>query len=110
MDTVIIVMTTMPDEDSANALIQQILQTRLAACINRLAPCKSRYYWEGQIETANEWPLLIKTSAARYPALEQCIQANHPYAVPEIIGWPAATGSPAYLQWILQETRETPDV
>jgi len=74
------------------------------ACVNVLAPCRSVYRWEGRIETAEEVPLLVKTTAARYPELEQLIKGRHPYELPEIIAVPLSAGLPAYLAWVAAET------
>lgn len=65
----LLVLTNLPDEASAEALATALVETRLAACVNRLAPCHSVYRWQGNIERAMEIPLLIKTDSARYPWL-----------------------------------------
>jgi uncharacterized protein involved in tolerance to divalent cations len=69
-----------------------LVELRLAACVNILAPCQSVYRWEGKLEDAEEVPLLIKTTAARYAALEEAIRAYHPYELPEIVGCPNRQG------------------
>ncbi|GAB2180008.1 divalent-cation tolerance protein CutA [Denitratisoma sp. agr-D3] len=101
---VLLVLTNLPDADAARMLASRLVEGRLAACVNLLAPCTSVYRWQGQIEAATEVPLLIKTTAARYPALEAAIRENHPYELPEIIAVPIATGLPAYLGWVVAET------
>ena len=106
-DTPLLVLTNLPDTDAARMLASRLVEARLAACINIQAPCTSVYRWEGQMEAATEVPLLIKTTAARYPALEAAIRAGHPYELPEIIAVPIAAGLPAYLGWVATET--TPD-
>lgn len=62
------------------------------------------YRWQGAIEQANEVPMLIKTQAARYAALEAALRDLHPYDVPEIIALPIGAGLPAYLDWLHTET------
>jgi len=99
-----IVMTTLPDEASARQMTAALLEAGLAACVNRLAPCESEYRWQGAIEQAREWPLLIKTTSARYAALEAAIRSAHPYEVPEIVAWPLAGGFAPYLAWVRAET------
>ena len=74
-------------------------------CVNVLAECTSVYRWQGAIENAAEVPLLIKTAAARYEALEQAIRELHPYELPEIVAVPIQGGLPGYLQWVAAETR-----
>jgi periplasmic divalent cation tolerance protein len=63
------------------------------------------YRWQGMIEAANEVPLLIKTSAASYAAVEAAIKLRHPYELPEIIAVPIVVGLPAYLNWLAAETK-----
>ena len=88
----------------AQTLAQALIERRLAACVNVLADCTSVYRWEGKVESCSEVPLLIKTTAARYPALEQAIRNLHPYELPEIIAVPIAHGLPEYLNWVAAET------
>src|SRR5574340_1323674 len=104
MSDLLLVITDMPDAESAARLAQQIIEARAAACVNQLAPCISTYRWQGSIETAAEVPLLIKTTKAAYPRLEQLIREEHPYELPEIIAVSVDAGLPAYLGWVSNET------
>ena len=81
------------------------VEKHLAACVNILSPCRSVYRWQGKTEDAEEFPMLIKTTRARYPALEAAIRAGHPYELPEIIAVSLTGGLPAYLGWVDSETR-----
>lgn len=96
-------MCTAPDEGEANRLAAALIERRLAACVNLLAPARSIYRWRGAIETATEIPMLIKTTAAAYPALEAALRELHPYELPEILALPAR-GLPEYLAWVAAET------
>lgn len=100
----LLVLTNLPDDASANALAAHLIDARLAACVNILAPCRSVYRWNGKTETASEVPLLIKTTAARYAELQAAIQKQHPYELPEIIAVPLQHGLPDYLAWVAAET------
>ena len=100
-----LVITNLPDRESAGKLAHLLIEKRLAACINILSPCRSVYRWKGKTEDAEEFPVLIKTTRARYPELEAAIRAAHPYELPEIIAVPLAGGLPAYLEWVEAETR-----
>lgn len=100
-----LVITNLPDRESAASLARALVDKRLAACINILSPCRSIYRWKGAVENAEEFPLLIKTSRKRYPELEAAIRAGHPYELPEIIAIPLAAGLPAYIDWVEAETR-----
>jgi periplasmic divalent cation tolerance protein len=101
----LLVVTNLPDRASAEKLAALLIELRLAACVNLLAPCDSVYRWRGEIQHDAEHPLLIKTAQDRYAELEALIRANHPYELPEIIAVPITQGLPAYLQWIESETR-----
>lgn len=101
----LVVITNLPDRAGAEKLATLLVEQRLAACVNLLAPCASVYRWQGKIEQTQEHPLLIKTTEDRYAALEASIRANHPYELPEIIAVPVTQGLPAYLQWVESETR-----
>ena len=100
----LLVFTNLPDQDAARALARALIERRLAACVNVLAGCTSIYRWEGRIESSEEVPVLIKTTAAGYPALEQAIRTLHSYELPEIIAVPITHGLPPYLQWVAAET------
>lgn len=106
--TALLVLTNLPDRPSAEALAAALVEERLAACVNILAPCRSIYRWQDAIETADEVPLLIKTSAACYAELEAAIRARHPYELPEVIAFPVTQGLPDYLAWVDAETRPAP--
>ena len=100
---VIAVLTNLPDSESAFNLAREVVRLRLAACANVLSPATSFYRWEGRDEQATEYPVLIKSTRARYPRLEEAIRSLHPYTLPEIIAWPIEIGSPAYLEWVERE-------
>ena len=102
---VLLVLTNLPDADSADRVTKVVLESRVAACVNRMPACTSSYWWNGAIEHATEIPLLIKTTRAAYPALEAALRKAHPYEVPEIIAVPVEVGLPTYLAWVADETR-----
>jgi periplasmic divalent cation tolerance protein len=103
-NSALLVMTTAPDIATAQKIARALVERRLAACVNILAPCQSIYNWQGAVEDSNEVPMMIKTTAARYGALEAAITAIHPYEVPEIVALPLSHGLPEYLNWIIAET------
>jgi periplasmic divalent cation tolerance protein len=102
--TVIAVLTNLPDSETAHNLARELVDLRLAACVNVLAPVTSFYRWEGKSEQATEYPLLIKSTHERYVELEAAIRKRHPYALPEIVAWPIGLGLEGYLRWVEQET------
>ena len=101
----LLVITNLPTNESAAQLATMLVEGGFAACVNRLAPCRSTYRWQGKLQQDEEFPLLIKTTEARYAALQAAIQAAHPYELPEIIAVPVSTGLPSYLGWVDAQTR-----
>lgn len=95
-----LVLCNAPDQACAEQLARQLVSEGLAACVNLLPPVRSLYRWQGVIESADEVPLWIKTTAAAYPALEARLLQLHPYQVPEIIALPVLAGSALYLDWL----------
>jgi periplasmic divalent cation tolerance protein len=100
----LLVLTNLPDRAAAERLADALIEKRVAACVNILAPCRSVYRWKGEVQHDEEFPMLIKTTADRYPALEAAIRAGHPYELPEIIAVPIERGLPAYLDWVAAES------
>ena len=104
MDEVVIILTNLPDREAALRLARELIDRRLAACVNVLGECSSVYRWKGEVETAAEVPVLIKTRAARYADVEAAIRALHPYELPEIVAVPVERGLEGYLKWVADET------
>jgi periplasmic divalent cation tolerance protein len=104
MSDILLVMTNVPDQQSALDLAEKLVNLRVAACVNCLPAVQSVYRWQEKIEQATEVTLLIKTRRDCYTALENAIRQEHPYDVPEIIALPVETGLPAYLAWVEEET------
>lgn len=92
----------------ARAVAERLLADRLAACITMLPAARSWYRWQGAVEDAEEWPVLIKTTEDRYPDLESVLAEIHPYDVPEILAFEAVRGLDAYVAWIRAETSPVP--
>ena len=103
-DAAILVLTSLPDHEGALALARSLVKGRLAACVNVGAPVESMYHWRGEIETAREVPVVIKTRRALYNEVEAAIVAVHPYELPEVIAVPLIHGLAGYLDWIGTET------
>jgi periplasmic divalent cation tolerance protein len=96
----LLVLTTFPDAASAERLAGDLVRDGLAACINIAAPSTSVYLWQGEVETATEVAVQIKTVRARFAAVRDAIVASHPYELPEVIAVSITDGLPDYLAWI----------
>lgn len=97
------VTTTVDSQEAAEALALGAVGARLAACAQVGGPVTSSYWWHGEMETAREWPVVFKTTARRYGALESYLRQAHPYDVPEILAVHVVAGSPEYLAWVRAE-------
>lgn len=93
--------------DEARRIARLLVEERLAACANILAPCHSIYRWQGKVEEAPEFPVLFKTAADRSEALLARLTGLHSYDVPAAVVWPIETTPPVYGEWVASETRET---
>ncbi|HEX6960422.1 MAG TPA: divalent-cation tolerance protein CutA [Lacipirellula sp.] len=94
------ITTTTDSGAAAERIANELVARRLAGCVQIIGPIQSLYRWQGAIERAEEWLLLIKTAAERYPAVEAAIRELHSYECPEIIATPITQGSGAYLKWL----------
>ena len=102
---IIAILTNLPDSESAFNLARELVSMRLAACVNVLSPVTSIYRWEGKLEEAMEFPVLIKSTSENYPAIEAMIRRAHPYELPEIVSWTLERGLPDYVAWVERETQ-----
>ena len=100
----ILVLTTVPDLESAQTLARALVEERLAACVNIGGPITSVYRWKGTVETATEHQLVIKTVSDRVTAVHARVAALHPYELPEFLVLDVAGGDSSYLTWITAQT------
>ncbi len=100
----IVVLVTCGSEEEALKIANALVEDRLAACVNLVAPIRSIYRWEGKIWDEEEWLLIVKTQKHRFETVEKKVKSLHSYSVPEIIGVPITEGSWAYLNWIKENT------
>ncbi|MBD3258891.1 divalent cation tolerance protein CutA [candidate division GN15 bacterium] len=105
METVRVVFISIPREDAA-AFARQIVEERLAACANIVPKIESYYWWDGEINHDSESMLIIKTTHEKFADLQAFILANHPYDVPELIGFPLKDALPEYVAWVKNEVGE----
>lgn len=101
-----IVLTTVASSDEAERLARELVERRLAACVNLIPNLTSIYRWQGAVEQADEVLLIIKTTQDQLPALEAAIRELHSYAVPEFLVLNVESGSQPYLAWLLDSVRK----
>ena len=95
-----IVLSTAGSEDEARKIGNYLVEHRIAACVNIVPRIESIYRWQGKVESAQEWLLIIKTTASQFSAVRTAIRELHSYDVPECICVAIEDGSEAYLNWI----------
>lgn len=103
MTDLILVLTTMPDDDRAGALARALVEERLAACVNVHAPMTSTYWWRSTVDVEPERQIVIKTTRPRLAALEARLRALHPYELPEFVVLDASAAD-AYGAWVREST------
>jgi periplasmic divalent cation tolerance protein len=96
------------DPVRADAMVESLLDHHLVACGQRTGPIRSRYRWQGSLEEAEEWLILLKTRTELTDQVIEAVVAQHPYETPEVIAVPVVGGTPGYLEWIDQTTAGAP--
>jgi periplasmic divalent cation tolerance protein len=100
MQEFILVYVTAGSPAEGDRLARALVEERLAACVNRIAPVQSVYRWQGKLEQSEEELLIVKTRKTLFAALESRVRELHSYSVPEIIAVPIVDGSEGYLRWL----------
>ena len=101
----IVVLNTCASAEEAERLARSLVDQRLAACVNVIAPARSFYRWQDVVTDAAEWLLIIKSSRPLFERLRAALESAHSYELPEVIALPVVEGSPNYLAWMDQELR-----
>ena len=106
----IVVISTCGSEEEAVRIAKQLVEGHLAACVNLMPRVRSFYRWQGKVEDAVEWMLIVKTARSRFDALKTVLEAAHSYELPEVLALPIVDGSPNYLAWLDSELAMEPPV
>jgi periplasmic divalent cation tolerance protein len=102
------VWVTMPRRHLAVKLSRLTVESGLAACAQISGPIESIYRWQGIVESAKEWRVVLKTRSRLLPKLEALVIAHHPYDTPQFVVLPIVGGSEKYLDWLAESTTTTP--
>ncbi len=96
----IVVLITTANKEEAQEIAQSLLEQHKAACVNIITGVDSRFWWQEQIDSAQECLLIVKSKTALLPEIIDLVKKSHSYTVPEIIALPIIGGNPDYLDWI----------
>jgi periplasmic divalent cation tolerance protein len=97
------VTTTVGTRQDAERIAAQLVEQRLAGCVQINGPIQSTYRWQGAVETTEEWTCVAKTCNLQFAAIERLLADLHPYDVPELVATPITAGSDAYLKWLKEQ-------
>lgn len=98
------IYVTNPTHLHATTLAHQLVESGLVACANVQSRILSIYRWEGVVEQAEEWPMLLKTERQHFDAVKDFIIERHDYDCPCIVEIPLGKGSENYYKWITDVT------
>ncbi|MGX7824454.1 divalent-cation tolerance protein CutA [Actinokineospora sp. 24-640] len=100
----VVVITTTGTADAAASLGRGLVERGLAACAQIVGPIRSIYRWDGNLHDDTEYQCVLKTTDDRVDAITAYLNEHHDYDVPEVIALPVVAGSPAYLDWVTEQT------
>jgi periplasmic divalent cation tolerance protein len=100
---ILLVLTSVATRADADRLARSLVGQHLAACA-QISAIDSVYHWQGALQAEGEWRILFKTSADRWPALQQALRAAHPYQLPAIVALPCCDVLPEFAAWVQEET------
>ena len=100
----ILVLTAAGTKDEARNIAQSLVESRLAACVNIVPRIESVYRWEDNVQTSEEWLLIIKTTSRNFDSVKEAISKLHSYDLPECISIDIADAESGYLQWLMNST------
>ena len=102
----VIAWSTWPDRADVSGFARTLVEERLAACVTTHPRVRSVYRWQGAVEEDDEQLVMVKTTADRIDRLRERMRQLHPAEVPELVVLPVVDGSPAYLAWVAESTRD----
>ncbi len=99
---VVILITASIDEE-AEKIANRLLTQRKAACVNIIPKVRSLFWWKGELDSADEAVLIVKSKASLVDEIVSLVKEAHSYEVPEVIALPVIGGNPDYLSWMSDE-------
>ncbi|MFN7995609.1 MAG: divalent-cation tolerance protein CutA [Bryobacteraceae bacterium] len=96
----IVLLSTCASEEEAGKIAQALVESRVAACVTVIPGARSVYRWQGAVESATEWVLIIKSSRLLFGQLRATLEKLHSYEVPELVAMQIVEGAPNYMNWL----------
>lgn len=100
MSSYVVVFMTASDKKEALKIVRRLLNERLIACANIVGPVSSLFWWEGKIDEASEFLVIVKSRKDLFKRLSERVKETHSYEVPEILELPITEGLSSYLEWM----------
>lgn len=100
MSSYVVVFMTAASEEEASKIVRSLLKQRLITCGNIVGPISSLFWWEGKIDEAREFLVIMKSQRNLFKKLSERVKALHSYEVPEVLALPVIDGFPSYLNWV----------
>ncbi len=100
MSSYVVVFMTASDKKEASKIVRRLLNERLIACANIVGPVSSLFWWEGKIDEASEFLVIMKSRKDLFKRLCERVKETHSYEVPEVLELPITEGLPSYLEWV----------
>ncbi len=109
MNDYVLLYVTCPDAETAHRIGRQLVDKRLAACVNVHGGHTAIYRWEGAVQEDEETAMTVKTRSSLIGKINQLVRTEHPDEVPCVISLPIQGGNPDFLSWIIRETQDDDD-
>jgi periplasmic divalent cation tolerance protein len=100
-----LVYITAGDKDEARRIGQELVESRLAACVNIVDGMNSMYWWQGELQDETEAVLIAKTKESLVPELIERVKSMHSYDCPCVVSLPILDGNADFLKWVEDETK-----
>jgi periplasmic divalent cation tolerance protein len=101
----VVVFITAPNEENASVIAKDLVESKLAACVNIVKNMRSIYLWQSKVEDDFEVLMIVKTRRTLFKELSSRVKELHSYEVPEVIALPIVDGADDYLQWLRDSTK-----
>lgn len=102
----VVILITASTGEEAQQIADKLLAQRKAACVNIIPKVRSLFWWKGELDSAEETLLIVKSGASLVDEIVNLVKEVHSYEVPEVIALPLVGGNQDYLNWMSAELRD----